>query len=227
MQRHASSMRRHFLSTRGKFFTPVRQHASASQVFNQEILMFGWLTTPSSPRCRHAPLTVLSRRARHISPHLLINKLPSLGSVLYLHNSSAQVITDTLPPGLLVTERTLAPLLDVRWLMATSAVTEDGPREWYECMDRSGRSRARLHLLPDTDYLAWEALMAAHESPLEPPVLPGTPPLRPDSAKVVNFRLRDVAGLTVLDCHPSMALSPLGSHVAAHIAHAESVSLYR
>lgn len=189
--------------------------------------MFGWLTTPSTPRCRHAPRTVLSRRVRHISPHLLLRKLPSLGSVLYLHNSSAQVITDTLPPGLLVTERALAPLLDVRWLLATSAVTEDGPREWLECMDHSGRPRARLHLLPDTDYLAWEAFMATHESPLQPPTSPGTPLLRPDSAQVVNFRLREFAGLTVLDGRPSIALSPLGSHVAARIAHAESVSLYR
>jgi len=189
--------------------------------------MFGWLTTPSTPRCRHAPLTVLSRRVRHISPHLLIRKLPNLGSVLYLHSSSQQVITDTLPPGLLVTERAFAPLLDVRWLMATSAVTEDGPREWLEGMDHAGRPRARLHLLPDTDYLAWEALMATHESPLPPPAAPNTPLLRPDRASVVNFRLREFAGLTMLGGYSSIALSPLGSHVAAHIAHAESVSLYR
>ena len=189
--------------------------------------MFGWLTTPSSPRCRHALLTVLSRRAGHISPHLLMHKLPALGSVLYLHNTSAQVVTEALPPGLLVSERALAPLLDVRWLMATSAVTEDGPREWLECMDRFGRPRARLHLLPDTDYLAWEALMAMHESPLQSPTSPYMPLLRPDSASVVNFRLCEFADLIVLDRDASASLSPLGNHVAAHIAHAESVSLSR
>jgi hypothetical protein len=187
--------------------------------------MFGWLTTPSSPRCRHAPLTFLSRRVRPISPHVLMHKLPSLGTVLYLHNTSAQVITEALPPGLLVTERALAPLLDVHWLLATSAVTEDGPREWLECMDRFGRSRARLHLLPDTDYLAWEALVAMHESPLQPPVSPGSPMLRPDSASVMNFRLREFAGLIVLKRDATTELSPLGHRVAAHIAHAESVSL--
>jgi hypothetical protein len=197
----------------------------ASQVFNREIAMFGWLTTPSSPRCRHAPLTVLSRRVRHISPHALTHKLPGLGSVLYLHNTAAQVLTEALPPGLLVTERALAPLLDVRWLMATSAVTDDGPREWLECMDRFGRPRARLHLLPDSDYLAWEALMAMHESPFQPPVTPGMSMLRPDSASIVNFRLRVVAGLTVLERGAISELSPIGHHVAAHIAHAESVSL--
>lgn len=189
--------------------------------------MFGWLTTPSSPRCRHTPLTVLSRRVRHISPHVLMHKMPGLGSVLYLHNTTAQVITEALPPGLLVTDRALAPLLDVRWLMATSAVTEDGPREWLECMDRFGRSRARLHLLPDTDYLAWEALMAMHESPLQPPVSPGTPLLRPDSASIVNFCLRKLAALVVLEGNAATELSPLGHHVASHIAHAESVSLHR
>jgi hypothetical protein len=189
--------------------------------------MFGWLTTPSSLRCRHAPRTVLSQRIRHISPHVLMHKLPSLGSVLYLHNTLAQVITDALPPGLLVTERTLAPLLDVRWLMATSAVTEDGPREWLDCMDRFGRPRARLHLLPDTDYLAWEALMAMHESPLQSPVSANAPSLRADSASVVNFRLREFAGLIVLQGNAHAELSPLGHRVAAHIAHAESVSLHR
>jgi hypothetical protein len=187
--------------------------------------MFGWLTTPSSPRCRRAPLTVLSRRVFHISPHVLMHRLPSLGSVLYLHNTSAQVIAVELPPGLLVTERALAPLLDVRWLMATSAVTEDGPREWLECMDRFGRSRARLHLLPDTDYLAWEALMAMHESPLQPPVSPGMPMLRPDRASIVNFRLHEFVGLIVLKRDATTELSPLGHRVAAHIAHAECVSL--
>ncbi|RUL64003.1 hypothetical protein EKH79_08025 [Dyella dinghuensis] len=155
-----------------------------------------------------------------------MHKLPGLGSVLYLHNSAAQVITEALPPGLLVTERTLAPLLDIHWLMATSAVTDDGPREWLECMDRFGRPRARLHLLPDTDYLAWEALMTMHESPLQPPGSPDMPMLRPDSARIVNFRLREVAGLTVLERNATSELSPLGHHVAAHIAHAESVSLH-
>jgi hypothetical protein len=189
--------------------------------------MFGWLMTPSTPRCHHAPVAALSRRVRQMSPHLLLHRLPSLGSVLYLHNTFAEVITETLPPGLCVTARALAPLLDVRWLMATSAVTEDGPREWIECMDRYGRPRARLHLLPDTDYLAWEALMAAHESSHHPLTLPPGPLLRPDSASVVNFRLRELAGLIVLEGHASTELSPLGSHVAAHIAHAESVSLHR
>jgi hypothetical protein len=211
---------------KGISIKPVRQHVCASQVFNREIIMFGWLTTPSSPRCRHAPLTVLSRRVRPISPHVLMHKLPGLGSVLYLHNTVAQVITEALPPGLLVTERALAPLLDIRWLMATSVVTDDGPREWLECMDRFGRPRARLHLLPDTDYLAWEALMAMHESPLQPPGSPDMPMLRPDSACIVNFRLREVAGLTVLERSATSELSPLGRHVAAHIAHAESVSLH-
>jgi hypothetical protein len=189
--------------------------------------MFGWLTSPSSPRCRNAPITVLSRRFRPISPKIWVQHLSHLGSVLYLHNTSTQVLTEPLPHGLLVAERALAPLLDVRWLMATSVVTDDGPREWLECMDSGGRSRARLHLLPDTDYLAWEALMAADESMLQCPASLNTPLLRPDAASVVSFRLRKLAGLTVLEGSAPGTLSSLGDHVAAHIAQAESVAWHR
>lgn len=189
--------------------------------------MFGWLTARSAPLCRHAPMTVLSRRTRQITPHVLMRTLPHLGSVLYLHATSSAVIADVLPPGLLVTQRAFAPLLDTRWLVATSVVTDDGPREWWECLDRFGRPRARLHLLPDTDYLAWDAVITSHESDAELPLWTGGPLWRPDGASVVNFQVREFAGLTLLDRGRPMALSPLGGQVATHIASAESVLLYR
>jgi hypothetical protein len=188
--------------------------------------MFGWLATRSTPLCRHAPLTVVSRRSRQITPSSLIRRLPSLGSVLYLHATSATATGDVLPPGLLVTQRAFAPLLATRWLVATCVITDDGPREWLECMDCFGCTRARLHLLPDTDYLAWDALISSCDPDNHPPTVRGVSPLRPDSAAVVNFQLRKLAGLLLLETGASI-LSPLGDRIAARIAQAESAVLMK
>jgi hypothetical protein len=189
--------------------------------------MFGWLTTRSTSLCRHAPVTVVSRRSRQITPSSLISKLPSLGSVLYLHASSTASMHGNLPAGWLVTQRAFAPLLDTRWLVATSAVTDDGPREWLECMDRFGCTRARLHLLPDTDYLAWDALMGTCEPDSHPPIAYGMPPFRPDHAAVVNFQVRELAGLLLLEQGGCSVLSAMGDRIAARIAQAESAVLLK
>jgi hypothetical protein len=189
--------------------------------------MFGWLATRSTSLCRHAPLTVVSRRSRQITPLSLLRRLPTLGSVLYLHASARPMLRDDLPSGLLVTQHTFAPLLDTRWLTAISVVTDDGPREWLDCMDRYGCTRARLHLLPDTDYLAWDALMGSCETDCHPPSVTGLSPLRPDSAAVVNFQLRELAGLLLLEQGLCAALSSLGDRIAARIAQAESAVLLK
>jgi hypothetical protein len=189
--------------------------------------MFGWLTARSTPLCCHAPRPLVARRSRRVSAHDLIRKLPSLGCVLYLHDASTAPAWDASLPGLLVAEHALAPLLDTHGLVATSVVTDDGPREWFECVDRFGRIRARLHLLPDTDYLAWDALISACEADDDLPVLSNVPPLRPDSAAVLNFRLRELAGLQWLERGCPTSLSPLGGRVAARIAQAESAVLSR
>jgi hypothetical protein len=187
--------------------------------------MFGWLAARSFiPPCRRAPRAALAQRCREVSPRQLAGKLPDLGCVLYLHATSAEIRRDASPPGLLVAERALSPLLDTRWLLATSVVTDDGPREWLECVDAFGQIRARLHLLPDTDYLAWDALMNAGKDHGRSHVLSNLSPLRPDSAVAVSFNIRQLAGLPLLErCAP--ALSSLGGRIAARIAHAESAML--
>ena len=188
--------------------------------------MFGWLAARSTPFCRYAPQTLLSRRTRRMTPQVLMRHLPGLGSVLYLHATSSSVVTDALAVGVLVAQRDFAPLLDTHWLVATSVVTDDGPREWCDFVDHYGRPRARLHLLPDTDYLAWDALMNSRGSlDAPPPAWPGGQLLRPDNASVVNFQLRELAGLMLLDRGTPAALSLLGDRVAAHIASAESAVL--
>ena len=189
--------------------------------------MFGWLPAHSTPLCRLAPATLLSRRVRRITPHYLLRMLPDLGSVLYLHSTASAVIAEAHPPGLLVAQRAFAPLLDTHWQSATSVVTDDGPREWWECINRFGRPRARLHLLPDTDYLAWDAVTASREQGAGAPPWQTGLAWRPNAAHVVHFSLRSFAGLAMLDRAQALPLSLLGGRIAERIAHAESVVLQR
>lgn len=181
--------------------------------------MFGWLPFHAMPCSRATPIAA-SRRARRIAPGGLIEMLPALGSVLYLHAGSSTVLPDELPHRLLV-PRACAPLLSAHWLVAVSVVTDDGPHEWCECVDAFGRTQARWHVLPDTDYLAWEAMVRPCAVNVSLPSM--TQPLRPGRAALVNFRLRHVAGLTLLEHQASPLLSPLGERIATRIANAESV----
>ena len=187
--------------------------------------MFGWLAARSPLLCRRAPRLLASRRVRRITPHTLIRALPGLGSVLYLHAASKGVPPNAPASGLLVAKSAFAPLLNAHWLVAVSVVTDDGPREWCECLDHLGRARARWHLLPDTDYLAWDALTASCLLCSLTSSAIDTQPLRPDRASVVNFRLREIAGMLLLEQDTYAALSPLGDRIAARIAHAESAVL--
>jgi hypothetical protein len=205
------------------FSVPHRQHArAASRGLTQEIAMFGWLAIRSPSLCHRAPRSVISRRVRRIAPHALIDMLPALGSVLYLHDSTT-ALRDAVLPGVLVAQAAFGPLLEAHWLAAVSIVTDDGPREWCECVDRLGRIRARWHLLPDTDYLAWDALTAPCAIDADAP--PVTQAWRPDHACVVNFRLRAWAGMLLLEQDHATPLSPLGDRIVARIAHAEAVAL--
>ena len=86
--------------------------------------MFGWLASRST-LCPHATATAVSRRARRITPHLLLDLLPALGSVLYLHATANEALPDDLPQGVLV-QRACVPLLGVCWLVAISAVRANG-----------------------------------------------------------------------------------------------------
>ncbi|HEX7732818.1 MAG TPA: hypothetical protein VF415_09245, partial [Rhodanobacter sp.] len=115
-------------------------------------------------------------------------------------------------------------LLRVHWLVAASVIGSDGPHEWLECRARDGRLCARLHLLPDSDYLGWDALLAA-----------GVPVhaaggQRPDdehlaAARLLDFRCRQLAGLDVLEALPAVGVSALGGGIARGIARAEGLAL--
>lgn len=174
-------------------------------------------------RTRSAP--TLNRRSLPTTPERVVDGLPELGSVLYVPMCPEGSVLRELPCGLLVEMMQLVPLLQTRTLVAASTITVEGPREWIDCLDREGRSCARLYLLPDTDYLAWDRLLEQGRAmPAERPSRWLRPP-RPACAKVLRFHVRRLAGLTVLGAEVRTPISSLSRQLADQIARAEAVPL--
>ncbi len=187
--------------------------------------MFGWLThvfAPARPACRHTGS--ICRCLVRMPGEVLLAHLSLLGGVLYLPSRQALGEPSWGAPGWLVAGRELSPLLQTRQLMAFSMIGADGPREWIDCIDDLGRTCARLHLLPDTDYLAWDALLA-RATPLPPAPLKGDLAWRAAGATLLHFRHRRLGALNMLDAVPLAQVSPLGHSIAADVARAASVEL--
>ena len=168
-----------------------------------------------------------SRPCWPIAPAMLLRHLPSLGSVLYLPMSLALIEAPT--RGLLVETMRLAPLLRTRYLAAASVITSEGPREWIDCVDRLGQRCARLYLLPDTDYLAWDALSNTTATMTSTdPAIQHASVLRHTksaSAHVLRFHWRQLAGLDVLSAEAATQISALSEHLIGQVAAAEAVPL--
>jgi len=189
--------------------------------------MFGWLAVHSATFCRRTHGLPAERRWLSMPPGPLVDHLPRLGQVLYLASAAPCVAAESLPAGWLVEQRDLARLLHTHWIISAGVVDSDGPREWLECVDRRGRIGARLHLLPDTDYLAWDALLAAGEA-VPMPRFGVVPELfHPAMACVTRFHRYPLAGLTALGRDGCEPVSALGQDVAQRIARAEAVALQR
>ena len=187
--------------------------------------MFGWLTHALATMCplSDAADRSLSRSALPISAGLLAECLPLLGSVLYL--PARRCVTASVPQGWLVGRGELAPLLQTRALVASTVIGADGPREWIDCLDARGRFCARLHLLPDTDYLAWDALLS-HGCPLPDAPLRASQLICPAAhAELLHFRVRRVGTLSLLESLPAERLSLLGCRVARDAARAAALEL--
>ncbi|HWU75540.1 MAG TPA: hypothetical protein VN043_03485 [Rhodanobacter sp.] len=168
--------------------------------------------------------TVIERRPLDLSPRQLAAVLPSLGKLLYLARSRCDASDDALPPGLLTDMVELMPLLQFRQLQAASLITVEGPCEWIECLDRCGHASARLYLLPDSDYLAWDGLHAA-VAPVAPD-MPAASAAQPclERARIVQFRQRAWAGMQLLSIEMCMCISPISCRVARRIVRSEVVS---
>jgi hypothetical protein len=172
----------------------------------------------------HPAPTHVTRRWRRLTPLELMHRLPALGCVLYLPATCADVRP---PRGWLLGSADLQPLLRTHWLAEGGEVTTEGPREWIECVDVRGVTQARLHLLPDTDYLAWDRLLAAGED-VEPPAgWHVSRRFQPASARLCCFEWRVLACLRVFDACLAPAASAVGRRLAGQVARAEALPLQR
>lgn len=187
--------------------------------------MFGWFASTSPLYCRSAQAVSAQRQWLQTSPQCLARQLPLLGCVLYTPARAVAVSAEPLIAGVLLARRELAPLLQTRWLAVAGAITDDGPREWLECLDGQGQLHARLHLLPDTDYLGWDALLQAAGTKAPDSLPRQRRGFRPAGAYLVSFRHSELAGLGALEAVPACAVSGLGRQIAQRIAKDEAVAL--
>lgn len=129
------------------------------------------------------------------------------------------------PNGCLVEQPALAPLLRTQAMMMGCVISTDGPHEWMECVDAHGLACARMHLLPDTDYLAWDALIGCGQRMADFQVFAPRLEPSPDSAQMLRFRSYWLAGLRVLGADVACTPSRLSLDLAGRIARDEALSL--
>jgi len=180
-------------------------------------------------------------RRSSLDLHALARWLPRLGAVLWLDRSArrhAPMRAVTGSRGLLLLDH---PALDAlaRSTIATAhtQVTPHGPREWLAFRDASGETLAKLFLLPDTDYLAWDEMTAA--AALAPRI---EEPARWHAhaaflrqalarigtawqARLFTFEQRKLPWLQTLDARSPLRLSLLGLELARLIARSEGAEL--
>ena len=185
--------------------------------------MFGWLASFGvQTRARSTATT----RWLELAPRTLFEGLGQLGGVLFLAPEATATVSDaSRSHGCLVESAELAPLLAIRHVGLTCAITAEGPREWIDCVSADGDTVARIYLLPDTDYLAWDGLFA-DALPTDAPArrAPDRDWLRASRARVLSFTRRRMVGFTVLGTCDA-PISSLGRGVARDIAVSESVGI--
>ena len=185
--------------------------------------MFGWLASFGvHSRARSTAATCWLA----LAPQTLFEGLGQLGGVLYLAPRTSPCAGNTEPPrGCLVESADLSPLLATHYVGLTCAVTSEGPREWIDCVSGQGDTVARIYMLPDTDYLAWDGLFTDALPIVEPEHrAPDRAWLRACRARILSFSRRRLIGFTVLGAHDA-PISSLGRGVARDIAVSESVGI--
>lgn len=103
----------------------------------------------------------------------VVRLLPSVGSVLCVYREQRPQTShgrstrfDRLP----VDHPALVALTACAYVRVESSVTSQGPREYLEFKDARDRVQAKVFLLPDTDFLAWDEMVAVLCGFLPPPV---------------------------------------------------------
>lgn len=179
--------------------------------------------TPSLTRrlLRRTPTPAAMVRWLRVEPMRLARDLASLGPILCLWS-------EPVPPakvgsrGLLVGAPELQVLVHAGYLCHACAVTSDGPREWLTACDGAGVPRLQLHLLPDTDYLAWDALLA---DACELGALGPTPVLRATHARRLRFIIQPLGPCELLCVRTGGPAGALSGRMARTLAWAEGVRL--
>lgn len=178
-------------------------------------------------------------RPRCIDPLQIVDALPRLGPVLWLERraqAAARITTRTGHGVLMVEHPALAPLTRCASVSARCAVTPNGPREWLCFDDDAGATRAKMFLLPDSDYLAWDEMTSDRVTRAR---VPG-PHWHPHAAflrgalarlggswraRVLAFQLRRLPWLRTLAARPPLRMSLFGFEVARAIAADEGAEL--
>ena len=171
----------------------------------------------------------------------LAEALPTLGAVLWLERRDRRTRPVRAMIGargvLLIDHPALVAFARCSAISAHSAVTPQGPREWLCLRDGDGEAQAKMFLLPDTDYLAWDEMTAS--SALEAPTAPAqrwhahSAFLRSAlarfgagwRARLLTFDLKRQPWLRTLGACPPLKISLLGLELARNIARAEGAEL--
>ena len=171
----------------------------------------------------------------------LVDAMPRLGAVLWLERRERRPAPRLAASGthgvLLVEHPALSALTRSAAVTAHCAVTPNGPREWLCFHDAAGATRAKLYLLPDTDYLAWDEMTAA--SRIAPPARPAQPWQAHGAflrgalarlgsgwrARVLTFELKRMPWLRTLAARPPLRISLFGFEIARSIASDEGAEL--
>jgi len=175
--------------------------------------------------------------ASPVNWYRLVEWLPRLGSVLWLHRTTGDAVfprARLAEEGVLLLEHpALAAFSSCVKLQVFAAAGTHGPREWMEWIDANGDCAARMYLLPDTDHFAWDDMVADCSITRAAPRTIARECMprifrwmrRSNQAQIVRFPLLRLPCLRVLGLRMPGELSALGREIAAAIVRDEAVTM--
>ncbi|MEO8010398.1 MAG: hypothetical protein ABI650_02010 [Dokdonella sp.] len=194
------------------YFSPHSPEDDALPSFPASLIVFASMASAACPQGR-VP----------IAHDELANALPCLGTVLWLERSdcatSARWRADARQGAPAYDHPACALLARCQMASAHSTVTSQGPREWLCFFGGDGEPLAKIFLLPDSDYLAWDHM--AYALQLAPSVVADCEP--PTHATLLNralarFGQRRQARLLAFDLQSRQSTCTLGARAPLRIS---------